>query len=262
MSSFPVSRQHLSPTFPPLPKYVSVSACTVWCSHHQLTIPVFLLHSYIHLLQPNFSSDLLSFHPQSHLFWKCFSFLTPLSGLSFLVLVWFALFFSFSFVYFLCLDFISSAFELENSFPTLPDGPADHKVRSWTSVLEPIFDMALRCLEAQFQGEPLSPALDVLCVDKSLSFQLWVCSRSMLNFMNCDLAKTSNSTKEHENEDLILISYCSECKKALTSQIICSWIILLRTKHLSISVFLKWQHCLGRTSLKKLIQARICHENY
>ena len=70
-----------------------MSACTVWRSHHQLTVLVFLPHSHIYILQPNFSSALLSFHPQAHWFWKCspvflaVSLLAPLSDLSLLLVL-------------------------------------------------------------------------------------------------------------------------------------------------------------------------------
>lgn len=178
MSSFPVSGQHLSPASPPPAKYVSVSACTVWCPHHQLTLPAFLPHSHIYLPQPNFSSDLLSFHPQSHWFWKCLPvFLQSPCWLLCLTFLsswfWFLFFlFSFSLVYFLRLAFVSSAFEVENFLSTLPVGPSKHKVGSWTAVSESIFGMAHRSLEVQLQGKPLSAVSDVPCMDRSLSFQL------------------------------------------------------------------------------------------
>lgn len=71
MSSFPVSRQHFPPASPHPPKHVSVSACTVRCSHHQLATPAVLPHGHIHLLQLDLPSELRSFHPQSHCFQKC-----------------------------------------------------------------------------------------------------------------------------------------------------------------------------------------------
>lgn len=67
--------------------------------------------------------------------------------------------------------------------------------------------------------------------------------------------------KERENKGLLLLVYWTESVKALTSQIIGSWIILARIKHLSLPVFLKWQ-CLGRISLKNLVQAGTCHDKY
>lgn len=126
------------------PKYVSVSTCTVWCSHHQLTIQSFcptVTYTFYSL-----TSDLLSSHPQSH--WKCLpvflavSLLAPLSYLSrFLLLVSFFLF-PLSLVYFLCLVFVSPALEIENFLSSLPHGPFQHKVESWTAVSKSVFDMA------------------------------------------------------------------------------------------------------------------------
>lgn len=221
---------------------------------------VFLPRSHIHLLQPNFSSDLLSSHPQSH--WKCLplflavSLLAPLSYLSRFLLVSFFLF-PLSLVYFLCLAFVSLPLEIENFLFSLPHGSFQHKVESWTAVSKSVFDMIHW---SSIAGTTLINHLRCAVYGQEFKFSAMslyqICAELGWTVILPRFLVQTKSVK-------IKVSCCwhiwSECMKASTSQRD-SLIILVKIKHLSLPVFLKWQ-CVDKSSIKNFVQASSCHEN-
>lgn len=138
---------------------------TVTYTFYSLT---FLQICFLFILSPTGFESACQFFLQSPCWLLCLTFLSSWFWFLLGFLVFF--FFFFPLVCFFCLAFVSSAFEVENFLSTLPDGPSEHKVESWTAISESIFGKAHRSLEVQLQGKPLSAISDVPYMDRSFKF--------------------------------------------------------------------------------------------
>lgn len=208
MCAFPVSRQHLSPLLPPV--CVCCCSCRVVFPLSANCSRLFAPQSHTLSISLAFHQICFLFHPQFHHFWNCLpvSLQSPcwLLCLTFLS-SWFWFHFFFFLVYFLCLAFVSSAFEVDNFLSTLPDGSSEHKVGSWTA-LESVFGMGHRSPEVQLQENLHQPSQT--CHEWA---GVWVFSYESVpdlcwTWMKCDFAKISSS--EHENKGLLLLAWWSE----------------------------------------------------